>query len=186
MAEGWEEIAKFGKKVVSSGLTSSRFGNISLLKGRRILVTCTGTMLDELDAGQIVEVDLQGQCASEERASIETCVHRAIYRRTCAGAVIHTHSPFAVVLSLLEEGSVEPLDSEGAAFLGMIPIVEGPSGSEDLAEAVSLALKSHRACIARGHGVFAAGEGLLQAYDAACMAEHSSMVRYLVRAQSRL
>jgi L-fuculose-phosphate aldolase len=96
-------------------------------------------------------------------------------------AIIHTHSPYAVALSLREQKVVEPLDSEGLLFLGTMPIVDGRIGTDDLAMAVSIALQNHKACIARGHGVFAAGNSLPDAYTAACMAEHSAQVRYLVK-----
>jgi len=46
MPLAWQEISRFGKKAVISGLTSSRFGNISLLQGEKIFITCTGSMLD--------------------------------------------------------------------------------------------------------------------------------------------
>lgn len=185
MPLAWQEIAKFGRKVVASGLTSSRFGNISQCQGDKIYITCTGSMLDELDQSQIVEVDRIGSCQLDKQASSETCVHRAIYRSSPAQAVIHTHSPFAVALSLLEKESVEPIDSEGVIFLGAMPIVQGHFGTEDLATAVSAAMQSHKACIALGHGVFAAGGSLNEAFTFACMAEHSAQVRYLVRAYPR-
>jgi len=178
----WQEIARFGRKVVAVGLTSSRFGNISQRQGEKIHITCTGSMLDELDQSLIVEVERRGPCELDRQASSETCVHRSIYQSTPARAVIHTHSPFAVALSLLEREAVEPLDSEGIIFLGAMPIVEGHFGSEDLAAAVSSAMQSHKACIARGHGVFAAGSSLSDAFTFACMAEHSAKVRYLVKA----
>lgn len=181
MSQEWQEVARFGKKVVASGLTSSRFGNISLRRDGRIFITSTGSMLDELDHDDVVEVGLTGWLCPKN-ASSETCVHRAIYMCTSFQAVIHTHSPYAVALSLLEEASIEPVDGEGMIFLGAMPVVLGGFGTEELAESVSTALRSCKACIARGHGVFAGGESLSDAYTAACMAEHSSQVRYLVRA----
>jgi L-fuculose-phosphate aldolase len=181
MSLAWQEIVRFGKKLVLSGLTSSRFGNISRLEEGRIFITCTGSMLDELDEGMIVEVDLSHPCNLDKIASSETCVHRAVYQRTEYMALIHTHSPYAVALSLLEQRAIEPMDSEGLLFLGTMPIVEGRIGTNDLAMAASDALQNHKACIARGHGVFAAGNSLLDAYTAACMAEHSAQVRYLVK-----
>jgi L-fuculose-phosphate aldolase len=177
--DGWKDIARFGIKVVQSGLTGSRFGNISLLLGNDILITRTGSMLDDLDESQIINVDLRGPCLNDKIASTETCVHRAIYNKTSALAVIHTHSPYAVTLSLVEE-AVEPIDSEGKYFLGTMPVVEGDFGTDALAKSVSSALSMHNACIAKGHGVFAAGKSLKEAYAFACMAEHSSKVRYLV------
>ncbi|MBN1235520.1 MAG: aldolase [Methanotrichaceae archaeon] len=182
MPLAWQEISRFGKKAVNSGLTSSRFGNISLLQGENIFITCTGSMLDELDNSQVVEIDLGGPCNQDRIASSETCVHRAIYQSTTNKAIIHTHSPYAVTLSLLEREEIMPLDSEGIIFLGAIPIVEGHYGTDRLARAVSFVLQTHKACIARGHGVFAASKSLSDAYTAACMAEHSAQVRYLVKA----
>ena len=180
MSDAWQEIARFGRKVVSSGLTSSRFGNISVCQDDRIFITATGSMLDELDSSTVVEVSLDHPCEMDKIASIETCVHREIYLNTGKKAIIHTHSPYAVVLSMLEVESVEPIDSEGILLLGAVPIIEGRLGTDMLARAASIALQSHSACIARGHGVFAAGRSLREAYTTACMAEHSSQVRYLV------
>jgi len=176
-----QEISRFGNKTVSSGLTSSRFGNISVIRGNAIIITRTGSMLDELDQNNLVEVDLQGPCPLDELASTETCVHRAIYQSTSALAVIHTHSPFAVALSLIEENVIEPIDSEGLHFMGPIHVVEAGFGSQELAIEVSKILSSSQVCIAKGHGVFASGQSLDEAYTMACMAEHSSKVRYLVK-----
>jgi L-fuculose-phosphate aldolase len=176
-----QEISRFGGKTVSSGLTSSRFGNISVAQGNTIIITRTGSMLDELDQNNLVEVNLDGPSPSDEIASTETSVHRAIYQSTSARAVIHTHSPFAVALSLIEENAVSPIDSEGLHFMGPIVVVEAGFGSQELATKVSTVLGSHRVCIAKGHGVFACGRSLAEAYTMACMAEHSSKVRYLVK-----
>ncbi len=177
----WQEISLLGKKLIQAGLTSSRFGNISLLDGDKIFITCTGSMLDELDEDGVVEVDLRSSCPEDAIASSEICVHRAVYQCTSHQAIVHTHSPYVVAASLLEAREVLPLDSEGRIFLGPMPIVAGGMGSSALAIAVSFALQDHKACIARGHGVFAVGRGLKEAYTAAAMAEHSAQVGYLVK-----
>ena len=177
----WQEISLLGKKLIQAGLTSSRFGNISLLDGDKIFITCTGSMLDELDEDGVVEVDLRSSCPEDAIASSEICVHRAVYQCTSHQAIVHTHSPYVVAASLLEAREVLPLDSEGRIFLGPMPIVAGGMGSSALAIAVSSALQDHKACIARGHGVFAAGSGLKEAYTAAAMAEHSAQIGYLVK-----
>ena len=180
----WQEISSLGKKLIQAGLTSSRFGNISLLQGDEIFITCTGSMLDELDEDGVVKVDLRGSCPEDAIASSEVCVHRAVYQCTSHQAIVHTHSPYAVAASLLEAREVLPLDSEGRIFLGPMPIVAGGMGSNALATAVSSALQDHKACIARGHGVFAAGSGLKEAYTSAAMAEHSAQIGYLVKSYS--
>jgi L-fuculose-phosphate aldolase len=178
------QIAMFGRKVVSSRLTSSRFGNISARIDDSIFITKTGSMLDELDESLIVTVGLQPCTEADAEASCETPVHRAVYGTSEAMAVIHTHSPYAVALSLLMD-RIRPVDSEGLAFLGEMPVVDGHFGSGELAHSVSAALLEHRATVAKGHGVFAAGKSLEDAYTVACMAEHCSMVLYLVEAYKR-
>jgi L-fuculose-phosphate aldolase len=176
-----KDFTRFGQKIVAYGLTSSRFGNISTLHKDKILITKTGSMLDELDHTQIVEVNLKGPCSEDTLASSETCVHRAIYQSTSAQSVIHTHSPYAVALSLIEADLIVPIDSEGKHFLGPMPIVEAKFGSEELATKVSGALKSHNVCLAKGHGLFAIGQNMAESYTMACMAEHSSQISYLIK-----
>jgi len=176
--EGCQQIAEMGRWVIAAGLTSSRFGNISVRLEDGMLITCTGTMLDRLTPSQIVKVGWEPG-PKDLQASCEAPVHRAIYQATEARAIIHTHSPCAVALSLLEP-VILPEDSEGLAMLGAVPVVGGSFGSNELACEASSALRKARACVARGHGTFATGKDLKEAYTVACMTEHSSHVRYLV------
>ena len=176
----WKDISRFGKKLVETGLTHSHFGNISVRVADRVIITRSGSMLDEIDENQVVEVGLFEPSSLDILASSETVVHRAIYSGTSALAIIHTHSPYAVVTSLLEADHFEPADSEGSYFLHKVPIVAGGIGTGELAKNATFALREHKACIAKSHGVFTVGATLEDAYIAACMVEHSAKVRYLV------
>jgi L-fuculose-phosphate aldolase len=177
----WREISRFGRKLVQYGLTHSHFGNISVRTGDGLVITCSGSMLDEIDENMVVQQGLQG---GEDRlgkiASSETVVHRRIYRQTSAQAIIHAHSPYAVALSLLSRDDyLEPQDMESKSFLHRIPLVTGDSGSEELAANLAAALMQHRAAIVRGHGTFAAGKTLDEAYVGTCSVEHACKVHYL-------
>ena len=55
----WQEIAKYGRKLVEHGLVESNFGNISIRAGNRMLITRTGAALDEITENNVVEVDIQ-------------------------------------------------------------------------------------------------------------------------------
>ncbi|MBN1324239.1 MAG: aldolase [Methanotrichaceae archaeon] len=173
--DGWMQIAEVGRRIVRSGLASSRFGNMSIRFADSMLITRTGSLLDEIDPSQVIEVDLEAASARDALASSEAIVHRAVYSETSARAIVHTHSPYAVALSILED-RLDPLDGEGRAFLGQVPVVEGAFGTAKLARNVARALSQARATIARGHGVFAAGGSLAEAYSMACMVEHSAQV----------
>lgn len=172
-----EELSKFGKKLVEGGLVSSHSGNMSIRIGNKILITRSGSMLDELTEASIVEIDFNPS-SFDLIASSEAVVHRDIYKNTSALAIIHAHCPFAVVISLLEEGPIEPMDIEGQYFLHEIPILKGGTGSQELAEDVSSKLKSHKGVIVQGHGTFALGKNIEEAYVITSAIEYSCKLRY--------
>lgn len=175
----WQEMAKFGKKLVEYGLVESHFGNISIRAGSKMLITRTGVSLDEIDENGVIEVDIDRPSSLDIIASSESIVHRAIYRDTRALTIIHAHSPFAVIESLLADGDmVIPLDSEGQYFLHEIPVVRGGIGTPELAKNASEALKDHRGAIALGHGTFATGKVLEEAYIVTTQIEHSCKLKY--------
>ncbi len=179
MEEYLESFRKIGKRIIKEDLAHSNFGNMSQRFEDKLLITSTGALLDELGKGQIVEVSIKGPSALDHKASTELIVHRAIYRKTKARAVIHAHSSFAVILSLLtEEKVIKPRVMESQALLKEIPVVEGESGSKDLAENVSSALLNHKACIIKGHGTIAIGKSIEEAYINTCSLEHVCKILY--------
>lgn len=97
----WHEISKFGKRLVDRGLVESSFGNISIRMGDKMLITKSGSSLDEITEKSIVDVDIDKPSRLDDIASSETIVHRMIYQDTPALAIIHAHPPFAVIGSLL-------------------------------------------------------------------------------------
>ncbi len=180
-----QELIKYGKKIVNVGLVHSHFGNVSKRVGDRMLISTTGSMLDELE-GQIVSVPIDPATPDELDviASTEVNVHRAIYKHTSALAILHGHSKYAVALSMLCEadGLIVPEDSESLYILHEIPVVSGGVGSEELALNAAKALRDHKAVIARGHGTFARGATVDEAFVILSSVEHACMVKYLVDA----
>jgi L-fuculose-phosphate aldolase len=61
-------------------------------------------------------------------------------------------------------------------FCPEIKVVCGEPGSQELADAVANALVSSKLVIARGHGTFAAGKTLDEAYLYTSLAEHACRV----------
>jgi ribulose-5-phosphate 4-epimerase/fuculose-1-phosphate aldolase len=101
----WQEIEKYGKKLVAYGLNHSHFGNISMRRGDTLLITKSGCLLDEINEQMLVEVNIQKGNAAN-------------------------------------------------------------------------ALVNHKAAITKGHGIFAAGETLEQAYVYTCSVEHICQLKY--------
>jgi L-fuculose-phosphate aldolase len=139
-------------------------------------------MLDELD-GQIVTVPIDPSTPDELDviASTEVNVHRAIYRETSALAILHGHSKYAVVMSMLcEQGEqIVPEDSESIYFLHEIPVVTGGIGSQELATNAASALRDHKGIVALGHGTFARGATVDEAFVIISSIEHACSVKYL-------
>ncbi len=182
----WREMNRFGKKLVEQGLVPSHFGNISVRMGDKIIITRSGSMLDEITEKDVVEVDLHGEGSMDIIASSETISHRMIYQNTSAQAIIHTHAPYAVVQSLLSDSDrFVPIDSEGSYFLHDVPIVTGGIGSKEMALNLSEALRERKGVIVKGHGTFAIGKILEEAFIVTTMIEHSAMLKYLVDCKKR-
>jgi len=111
-------------------------------------------------------------------ASSEWRVHTAVYNATEHMAIVHAHPQHAVALSLLMN-IIKTVDSEGQLLAPQIAVVEGACGTQDLADAVADGLTNAHVVIAKGHGTFAAGKNLDEAYLYTSLAEHCCKVLYL-------
>ena len=167
-----DDFARIGRRLVAEHLVGASFGNLSVCKGGSgFLIKRTGAYLD--DPGEPVLVPFSGEVPKE--ASSEFRVHRDVYLTTPFRAIVHAHPPYAVAASLrLEE--IVPIDSEGKMFCRKIPIVTGEPGTDDLARNVAGGLSVAPVVVARGHGTFAGGKDLDQAYFYTSLAEHACRV----------
>lgn len=179
----YEMFCDIGRDIFVSGLVSSHAGNMSVRLGDRILITRRGSMIGRLTPDDLIETGLEADDAMVTLASSELIVHRAIYQATSALAIVHTHPPHATALSLTDDALV-PVDSEGSYLLHRVPVVEAQTtiGSSEVAEVVAPALKDHKVAMLRGHGSFAVGEMLEEAFMLTSSLEFSARILYLVRA----
>ncbi len=171
------EFERIGKRLFAEGLLSGSVGNMSVRSGSGFFITRNGSYLD--CPATLVFVPMEGDVP--EQASSEYRVHRAVYRQTDHEAIIHAHPPHAVACSLTRERIV-PADVEGQMLAPLIPVVRGACGSDDLAAQVARGLAECRVVVARGHGTFAAGKTLDEAYILTSLAEHSCRILCLIGA----
>jgi L-fuculose-phosphate aldolase len=171
----YQEFRDIGHDIFSSGLTSSHGGNMSVRVGDRIIIKRRGGQFARLKPEDLVETSLHGKDSGITRASTELIVHRAIYLKTSALAVIHAHPRTAIVLSLSRD-EIIPIDNEGSYLLRKIPVVsvEYASGSQEMAETVSDALRGYKIIMQRGHGCFSTGQTLEEAYHWVSALEEAS------------
>lgn len=159
-----DEIAKYGRKLVENNLTTSFFGNISALEDGRLYATATGSMLDELEGDQIVEVHPETASPADKLATCELCVHRKIIKETGAKRVMHAHTAFSVLAGDFFKEAACFNSGEILPFLRYVPVVTGKSGTDELAENIVGGLEMNQIVIVRDHGVFAMGDTLKECY----------------------
>lgn len=171
-----------GRDLFLTGLNNSHSGNLSVRRDERIFITRRGSMLGHLEESDLVETGLCHDDENTGRASTELGVHRAIYRGTAARAVVHAHPVHAVALSLLEE-EIEPIDAEGRYYLSKVPVLAAPEtiGSKEVGEKLPALLNLHKIVVVRGHGSFAAGRSLEEAYLWTSSLENACRIIYLTR-----
>ena len=161
-----EQFRRIGRDLFVAGLVSSHGGNMSVRQGDHILITRRGSMLAQLEERDLVDIGLEENDANVTLASTEIVVHRAIYQQTSALAIVHTHPPYAIAQSLVKD-EIVPVDSEGSYLLHKVPVVEAQltAGSAEVAELLPTWLKEYDLVMLRGHGPFAIGHLLEEAYQ---------------------
>jgi len=175
----FEEFAWIGHDLYTSGAVSSHGGNLSVrLAGERMLITRTGSMIGRLKPADLIETSLAA-CGDPRDAdcSVELVVHRAIYEATGAGAIVHAHALHTVARSLVGDVIV-PRDSESLLRLGEVPVVSAATsiGSAEAGAKLAAELRTNRVAVLKGHGPFAVGDTLEDAYQAISCLEASCHV----------
>lgn len=92
-----------GRDCAGRGWTPATSGNFSVrLPGDEIAITVSGAHKGHLRPADIMRVDPAGRPLEDKRPSAETLLHVQLYRRDpTIGAVLHTHSVNATVVSRL-------------------------------------------------------------------------------------
>jgi len=171
-----------GRDLFTRGLVSSNSGNLSIRFGERLIITRRGCRLSCLEENDLIETGISKNDRLTPLASTELAVHRAIYQATPALAIVHAHPPHAIALSLTET-EVVPNSAEGLATVGRVPVLGWhmevrPGG---LAHIIAQALRQHRAVMVRGHGSFATGQLLEEAYNYTTSLEESCQIICLLK-----
>lgn len=175
----FDDFLWVGRDLYASGAVSSHGGNLSVrLDADRLLITRTGSMIGHLTPADVIETTLHA-CGDvrDEHCSVELVVHRAIYEATGARAIVHAHAIHTVVRSLVDD-LIVPVDSESKLRLIDVPVVssEQTIGSAEAGAKLAEALRDRRVAVLRGHGPFAVGSTLEDAYQAISCLEASCQV----------
>jgi len=163
-------------------LVDSHGGDLSVRQGDKILITRRDALLAELQDSDIIEVGLEAG-EGDAAASRELSTHRAIYRETKAAAVVHAHSANAIAISITDN-KVVPQDAEGLAVFRSAAIVRAHQAiaSDEVARLLPSFLQAPSVvAVVKGHGSFAIGKDLEEAYRFTSSLENSCRVLVAVR-----
>ncbi|WP_103343129.1 class II aldolase/adducin family protein [Amycolatopsis sp. CA-126428] len=158
--------------LAAAGLLIGTAGNVSVRVGEHVAVTATGAVLGRITPEQVTVVDLTGAVVAGELApTSELELHLGLYRRSGAGAVVHTHSPQATAVSLVLDElpcvHYQQLLLGGAVRVAPFAVF----GSDELAEHVWTALEGKSAALMANHGAVVHGPTLQAAVDNALLLE---------------
>jgi len=184
----FETFSWVGRDLYTSGAVSSHGGNLSVRLGDdRMIITRTGSMIGRLHPEDLIQTSLTAcDDPADEDCSVELVVHRAIYAATSARAIVHAHAIQTVARSFVDDVIV-PRDSESKLRLTDVPVVTATEtiGSAEAGEKLARALRDRRVAVLRGHGPFACGESLEDAYQAISCLEASCHVLNVLDAMGR-
>lgn len=175
------ELVRYYRWLRAYGLNDSHSGNASCRTGEAVWITPTGCCADTLSESDLIRVP--ATAAAPEGASLDASLHLAVYRQIPeAMAVLHSHGPHSIAMTMAG-GDFEAPDFEGRLYFGTVPVIDIPyeAYTEQSPEKVARALREHRVAIVRGHGVYARGRSLDQAYKWTCSLESSARIAWLTR-----
>ncbi len=166
------ELVEYGRRLVTDGLAFGSAGNLSVRVGDVVVITPSGKPYETIEPDDLCVVAPDG-IKLDGRGSIssEWPMHWSVYSTTDAVAVVHTHSPEVIALSVTCD--------ELPAIHYAIARVGGPVrvalytrfGSDGLAHAASTAMEGRAAAILQNHGAITYGPTLAEAYDRAALLE---------------
>jgi len=176
------QFQSIGHSLFNRGLVSSQSGNLSIRMGDHLIITRRGSNLGALQEQDILETGIHRNDRLTPMASIELPVHRAIYQQTNARAIVHAHPTHAIALSMAEREINSP-HLENFCALGNIPVLGWDSEVKagGLADIIAEGLKEHLIVVVRGHGIFAVGQLLDEAYNATTGLEEACEILCLMK-----
>ena len=197
--EGKLELAcKIAKSYFDRGMGSGTTGNLSFMHDGKIYITASGTCFGFLTPEDFAVVPYPAQTGAAaadagvgRKPSKELPLHEMVYDKLLAagqkeGAVIHTHSTYAVLWSCVPGLDPKNCVPENTPYLKMqlgacgIISYEKP-GSKELFDAFRRESGDLNGWILSHHGPIVGGKDLMQAFGRSEELEESCKVAWMLR-----
>lgn len=176
-----QAVCDWSKRSYAEKLFAGTSGNLSVYdKDQNVMViTPTSIPYETITPEDMVVLRLDGEILEGiHRPSSEWRMHAAVYEaKPEAGAIIHTHSPYATAFAVNNKG-IPTILIEMVPFLGGdVPLakfaIPGTRGVGD--EAVKV-LANRTGCLLANHGVLTIGASLEQAHLRAVYIEDAAKI----------
>lgn len=178
-----QALCRVGALCYEKGLVAGADGNLSVrLADGTILITPPGAMKGFLQPAHIAHIDLEGRVLDGgPRASSETPVHLVAYHeRPDMHAVIHTHPPHAVAMTVAGIDMQVPIIPEVIATIGGVPTTPlATPGTAELAESIRSIIRCSDTLLMKNHGAVTLGTNLMEAFKKLDMVEHTARILWL-------
>jgi L-fuculose-phosphate aldolase len=171
------------RSLTALGLSQGTSGNLSARVGEAMLITPSGVPYEALTPASLalMPLDGAGAFAGPLKPSSEWRFHLDIFRaRPDVGAIVHAHSTYATVLSILRR-PIKAVHYMIAALGGPeIACTDyAPFGTQALSDLVIAGLGPRHGVLLGNHGMIATGADLAQAMHRAVELETLARQSYL-------
>ena len=183
------ELAAAYRLVDQFGMTSLIYNHITArVPGieDHFLINEFGLGYEEVTASNLVKIDMEGNILEEGAHRINFTgyvIHSAIHAaRRDVACVMHTHTPYGMAVSALEEGLL-PLQQEAYQFHERVAYheFEGVAVDVDELERLVTDLGGRNAMIMRNHGLLTVGRSVAEAWVRMWQLEEACKVQVLAQ-----
>jgi L-fuculose-phosphate aldolase len=185
LANERSEIAHWGRKLLSAGLTTGTGGNLSIFNRKEglVAITASGVPYETMAASDVPLVGLDAKVVEGDRKpSSELGFHLALYaKRSDIQAIVHTHSVYATTMACLnwEIPAVHYLVGYCGRKVPLAPYAT--FGTPELARNVADSIGDSHAVLLANHGLVAVGSDLASAFAVAEEIELVARLYYQAR-----
>lgn len=142
-----------------------------------------GTHWSEVNASCFMEVNWDGELVRGEGEVERSCyaIHAPIHRKLeRAGAVFHTHMPFASALTRLKDPKLKPIGQTEVIMMrktGYDMDYTGPAFDPDEGERLAEVIGDHKVLFMGNHGIATVTETIAEAFDLLYYTERAAQVQ---------
>lgn len=177
-------ICTVAHRLAAEGLVMGTVGNLSVRVGGQVALTATGTTLATLAPDQITVLSLAtGEVVDGGlKPTSEAGLHLGLYRRYAeAGAIVHTHAPWATALSCVVD-ELPCIHYQMLPLGGAVRVAPYRTfGTPELAEVTLAALDGRSAALMSNHGAITYADSIEQALESALVLEYACCLYWRAR-----